>query len=147
MRIWTIAVILAVSCFAAEEREAPPPMGTAKPFVLPETSTFTLKNGMKVTLAQYGSVPMTAVSARVSFGPANEGADQVWLSTLVTELMKEGTSALTAEQVAKEAARMGGQLEVNAGTDESSLAIEVLSEFAADAVKLVADVLEHPKLP
>ena len=147
MRIWTIAVILAVSCFAAEEREAPPPMGTAKPFVLPETSTFTLKNGMKVTLAQYGSVPMTAVSARVSFGHANEGADQVWLSTLVTELMKEGTSALTAEQVAKEAARMGGQLEVNAGTDESSLAIEVLSEFAADAVKLLADVLEHPKLP
>ena len=146
MRTWTIALILATSCFAAEQTEAPP-MGTPKPFVLPESSTFALKNGMKVTLAQYGSVPMTAVSARVAFGHANEGADQVWLSTLVAELMKEGTSGLTAEQVAKEAARMGGQLEVNAGTDESSVAIEVLSEFTADAVKLVAEVLEHPRLP
>jgi zinc protease len=147
MKTWTIALILAAACFGAEDREAPPPMGTPKPFVLPENNSFTLKNGMKVTLAQYGSVPVTAVSARVAFGHANEGADQVWLSTLVADLMKEGTATLTAEQVANDAARMGGQLDVTAGTDESSVAIEVLSEFTADAVKLVADVLEHPKLP
>jgi zinc protease len=147
MRTWTLAAILAASCFAADDREAPPPTGTPKAFVLPESNTFTLKNGMKVTLAQHGSVPMAAVTARVAFGHANEGADQVWLSTLLAELMKEGTSTLTAEQVANEAARMGGQLDVNAGTDESVMAIEVLSEFAADAVKLVADVLQHPKLP
>ena len=147
MKTWAIALILAASCFGAEDREAPPPMGTPKPFVLPESNTFTLKNGMKVTLAQYGSVPVAAVSARVAFGHANEGADQVWLSTLVAEMMKEGTATLTAEQVANEAARMGGQLDVTAGTDESSVAIEVLSEFTADAVRLMADVLEHPKLP
>ncbi len=147
MRTWTLALILAASCFAADDREAPPPAGTPKPFVLPESNTFTLKNGMKVTLAQHGSVPVAAVSARVAFGHANESADQVWLSTLLAELMKEGTSTLTAEQVANEAARMGGQLDVTAGTDESLASIEVLSEFTADAVKLVADVLEHPKLP
>jgi zinc protease len=147
MRTWTLAMILAASCFAADNREAPPPAGAPKPFVLPETSAFTLKNGMKVTLAQHGSVPVAAVSARIAFGHANESADQVWLSTLLAELMKEGTSTLTAEQVANEAAHMGGQLDVTAGTDESVASIEVLSEFTADAVKLVADVLEHPKLP
>jgi predicted Zn-dependent peptidase len=147
MKIWTLALILAASCFAADDREAPPPAGTPKPFVLPESNTFTLKSGMKVTLAQYGFVPVAAVSARIAFGHANEGADQVWLSTLLAELMKEGTSTLTAEQVANEAARMGGQLDVTAGTDESVASMEVLSEFTADAVKLVADVLQHPKLP
>jgi len=147
MRTWTLALILAASCFAADDREAPPPAGTPKPFVLPESNTFTLKNGMKVTLAQHGSVPVAAVSARIAFGHANESADQVWLSTFLAELMKEGTSTLTAEQVANEAARMGGQLDVTAGTDESVASIEVLSEFTADAVKLVADVVAHPKLP
>lgn len=147
MRIWTLALILAASCFAADDREAPPPAGTPKPFVLPESNTFALKNGMKVTLAQHGSVPVAAVSARIAFGHANEGADQVWISTLLAELMKEGTFTLTAEQVANEAARMGGQLDVTAGTDESVASIEVLSEFTTDAVKLVADVLQHPKLP
>jgi len=147
MRSWALAIIFAAACFAAEDREAPPPLGTPKPFALPAASTFTLKNGMKVTLAEYGSVPVVTVNARMAFGHASESANQVWLSNLVAELMKEGTATMTAEQVAKEAARMGGQLEVNAGTDESSAGIEVLSEFTADAVKLVADVLEHPKLP
>ena len=63
MRIWTLALILAASCFAADDREAPPPAGTPKPFVLPGSNTFTLKNGMKVTLAQHGSVPVAAVGA------------------------------------------------------------------------------------
>jgi len=147
MRRWALAIILTAACLAAEEKEAPPPLGTPKPFALPPASTFTLKNGMKVTLAEYGSVPVVAVNARLAFGRISEGADQVWLSNLLAELMKEGTATMTAEQVAKEAARMGGQLEVNAGPDESSAGIEVLSEFTADAVKLVADVIEHPKLP
>jgi len=147
MRRWALAIILTAACLAAEEKEAPPPLGTPKPFALPSASTFTLKNGMKVTLAEYGSVPVVAVNARLAFGRISEGADQVWLSNLLAELMKEGTATMTAEQVAKEAARMGGQLEVNAETDESSAGIEVLSEFTADAVKLVADVIEHPKLP
>lgn len=147
MRIWALAVLLAAPCFAGEERETPPPLGAPKPFALPAVTTFALKNGMKVTLAGYGSVPMVAISARMAFGNINESADQVWLSDLLCDLMKEGTGTVPAEQVAREAARMGGQLDVSAGTDESSARIEVLSEFAADAVKLVADVLEHPKLP
>ena len=147
MKIWALTFILVAACFGEEGREAPPPLGTPKPFALPAVNTFTLKNGMKVTMAEYGSVPVVSVDARIAFGRISEGADQVWLSSLLTELMKEGTATMTAEQVAKEAARMGGQLDVSAGTDESSAGIEVLSEFAADAVKLVADVLEHPKLP
>jgi len=42
---------------------------------------------------------------------------------------------------------MGGQFNFNPGTDASTAGIDVLSEFASDAVKLVADILEHPKFP
>ncbi len=147
MRLLALAMILTTACFAQEAREPAPALGTPKPFALPAVSTFALKNGMKVTLAEYGSVPVVAISAHVAFGHGSESADQVWLSNLLTDLMKEGTATLSAEQVANEAARMGGQLAVSAGTDESTAGIEVLSEFAADGVKLVADVLEHAKLP
>ena len=129
------------------KREQPPAPGTPKPFLLPASETFSLKNGMKVTLAPYGTVPITTIRAEIAFGRANEPASQVWISNLLADLMKEGTTSLTADQVANQAARMGGQLYVNAGVDESSAGIEVLSDFAPDAVKLVADVLEHPKLP
>jgi len=61
--------------------------------------------------------------------------------------MKEGTEKLTAQQVAESAARMGSTLEVHAGKDQTKLGIDVLQEFAPDAVKLLADVAQHPRLP
>jgi predicted Zn-dependent peptidase len=141
-----VVSLLAASCFA-QDKEAPPPLGTPKAFALPAAETFTLKNGMKVTLAQYGSVPIVSISADLAFGNANETADQVWLSNLTIQLMREGTQTMSGVQVANEAARMGGQLQMTPGTDQSSVSLDVLGEFAADAVKLIADVVRHPKLP
>jgi predicted Zn-dependent peptidase len=115
--------------------------------VIPPRDTFTLKNGMKVTLVQYGSVPVVALSARVAFGNANEAANQVWLADLLCALMTEGAGARNGVQIAEEAARMGGQLNVAARADYTQAAIQVLSEFAPDAVKLLADVLARPTLP
>jgi zinc protease len=146
MRTLAVVGILAASCFA-QDREAPPPLGAPKAFALPAGDTYTLKNGMKVTLAQYGSVPLVTVRADMAFGKANESADQVWLSNLTMQLMREGTLTMSAAEVANEAARMGGQLETSPGTDQSSVSIDVLGEFAAGAVKLIADVVRHPKLP
>jgi zinc protease len=147
MRIWILAAFIAASSLVAQEKETPPPLGTPKPFAVPAGETFTLPNGMKVTLAQYGAVPIVSISADIAFGHANESADQVWISDLLTELMKEGTATLTAQQIANEAARMGGQFNFSPGTDSSSAGIDVLSEFAPDAVKLIADILQHPTLP
>jgi zinc protease len=147
MRIWILAGLIAATSLIAQEREAPPPLATPKPFAVPAGETFTLPNGMKVTLAQYGAVPIVSVRADIAFGRANESADQVWISDLLTELMKEGTATLTAPQIANEAARMGGQFNFGPGTDSSSAGIDVLSEFAPDAVKLIADILQHPTLP
>jgi len=77
----------------------------------------------------------------------NEGSGRIGVASLTTDLMKEGTEKLTAQQVAESAARMGSTLEVHAGKDQTKLGIDVLQEFAPDAVKLLADVAQHPRLP
>ena len=115
--------------------------------MIPPRETFALKNGMKVTLVQYGAIPVTTLSARISFGNANEAANQVWLADLLCALMKEGAGARNGVQVAEEAARMGGQLDVSARLDNSVANIQVLSEFAPDAARLLADILQRPTLP
>ena len=143
-----LMTLLLLSGFAtAGEKELPPQGGSPKPFAMPIKESYTLRNGMKVTLVPYGTIPVVTVSARVAFGNANESVDQVWLADTLAAMMKEGTVSKTAEQVAQEAARMGGQLEVGAGLDDSSVSIDVLSEFAPDAVQLVADVARNPRLP
>jgi hypothetical protein len=61
--------------------------------------------------------------------------------------MREGTTTQAADVVAQAFASMGGELGISVGPDTTSISTEVLSERAADAVRLVADVAEHPRLP
>ncbi|HJU53023.1 MAG TPA: pitrilysin family protein [Pyrinomonadaceae bacterium] len=130
-----------------QQKEQPPAGGTPKPFTLPKKDTFTLKNGMRVTLVPYGTVPKVTVTAVVRAGNLNETAEQTWLANITGSMLKEGTTTRTAEQLAQEAARMGGGINVGVGADTTTIGGDVLSEFGPDLVGLIADVAQHPLLP
>jgi predicted Zn-dependent peptidase len=147
MKSTSVLICALIVATLARAKEAPPPGGIPKPFLIPKRETLTLKNGMKVSLIPYGSVPVATFSARVAFGNANEAAGEVWMADLLWSLVKEGAGDRNGIQLAEEAARMGGQLNTTAGPDNSQVSIEVLSEFAPDAVRLLADVLRRPTLP
>jgi len=128
-------------------RETPPQGPPPKPFHLPATTDFTLPNGIAVTMVPYGTVPKVAMRLVVNAGAIDESAGQVWLSKLNAALMKEGARTRSAEQVAREAAEMGGQVEIAAGSDFTSVGGVVLSDFGPEFVALLADVLTAPSLP
>jgi zinc protease len=132
---------------ALAQKQAPPEGGPPKAFTVPANETYSLPNGMKVTLVPYGIIPKTDISLAVDAGEINEGTSRTGVAGLTTDLMKEGTQTLTAQQVAEAAARMGSPLDIRAGQDQTKLGIDVLQEFAPDAVKLLADVAQHPRLP
>ena len=102
---------------------------------------------MQVTIVPYGVVPKVAVRVFVNAGGINEPAGQVWVSKLTAMLMKEGTHNRSGEQVAREAAEMGGQVEVEAGSDFTSVGGVVLSDFGTEFIALLADVTQNPLLP
>ncbi|HXH68538.1 MAG TPA: pitrilysin family protein [Candidatus Limnocylindrales bacterium] len=132
---------------ALAQKQAPPEGGPPKAFTVPANETYTLPNGMKVTLVPYGIIPKAEISLAVDAGEINEGTGRIGVASLTTDLMKEGTEKLTAQQVAEAAARMGSTLEIHAGKDQTKLGIDVLQEFAPDAVELLADVAQHPRFP
>ncbi len=127
-------------------REAPPPIGEPRDFRLPEKETLRLGNGLGITFIDYGSVPKVTVLAVVRTGSIDEGSD-TWLSDVAAEMMKEGTATRTAPGIARLAADMGGSLGIAAGAEQLTVGISVLSEHAAEAAALVADVLRRPRLP
>lgn len=127
------------------QKETPPAGGQPKPFVFPKQETYTLGNGMKVTLVRYGSVPKVAMQAVVRAGSLNERSDQRWISDMVATLLKEGTTNKTAEQIALETAEMGGGIFTSAGTDKTTIGGEVLSEFDSRFLTLLADVVTNPR--
>lgn len=139
--------VLAVVAAPATAQQAPPTPGTPEDFRLPETRAFSLDNGMDVTLVPFGTTPKALVQLVLRAGNADESADEVWLADLMGDLMREGTTSRTAEQINREAAGMGGGLNVGVGSDEMTIGGDVLSEFAPAMVQLVADVARNPAWP
>lgn len=129
------------------QKQTPPEGAPAKAFTVPANETYLLANGMKVTLVPYGNIPKVTVSVTVDAGSVNEGSNHQGVASLAADLMKEGTVMLTSDQLADEAARMGSTLDITATADLTTAQLDVLSEFGPDAVRLLADVLQHPRLP
>ena len=131
----------------AQQKERPPAPGTPKDIRLPAKRTFTLDNGMRVSLVPFGRVPKVALQLNVNAGAINETAEQTWLSQVVGELLKEGTKTRNGEQLAQDAASMGGSLGVAVGADQTTISLEVLSERAGSAARLLGDVAINSTLP
>jgi len=129
------------------QKQAPPEGGPAKAFTVPAHETYTLANGLKVTLVPYGNLPKVSVDILITAGSADEGKNHQGVAGLTTDLLNEGTEKLTANQLADEAARMGSTLSTSSSYDRTDAGLDVLSEFGPDAVRLIADVVMHPRLP
>jgi zinc protease len=150
-RIQKFLLVLAASLFVAApsfaQKQTPPAGGPPKPFTVPAHETYSLPNGMKVTLVPYGRLPKVTASLVVRTGSVNQTPEQYSVASILGNLVKEGTSTRSAKQLAEEFAQMGGDLNVGIGEDESAFTTDVLSEFGPNAVRLLADVALHPLLP
>lgn len=141
------ALALALAPALLADKQAPPAPAAPRGFSVPKPKTFTLENGLAVTLVPYGTVPKVTVRLAVLTGNVNEAANQVWLADLVGDMLSEGTATRTASRIAEDAARMGGSLDVTVGENRTEIGGDVLSEFGPEMVGLVADVARHPKFP
>jgi predicted Zn-dependent peptidase len=130
---------------AASFPSTPPKPGPARDFRVPEPKRFSLDNGLEVALVQWGNIPKARVTLHIRSGNAFEKAEEVWLSDLTGNLLREGTTTRTATAISEEAAKMGGSLDISVTSDRTSIGGDVLAEFAPAMVELVADVVRNPK--
>jgi zinc protease len=150
LAFWAAAALgLAAAPLAAQPKYDYPPMpaaGTPKPFAVPASETYRLANGLQVTLIPYGQVPKAVVNLRVYAGSLNEG-EEVGLAALAAQMLREGAGGRSGADIAAAAAAMGGNLNINSGAHETTFGLNVLSEHADDAVRLIADLGQRPDLP
>ena len=144
--LW-LPTVAATQTTAAPPRQAPPKPGPAKDFVLQKPTRFTLANGLPVAMVKFGTVPKVRLQLVVEAGNVNESPAQVWLADTLGQMMQEGTTALSADELARELASMGGELSIANGADRFNIATEVLAERGPEALRLLADVAQRPRLP
>ena len=87
-----------------------------------------------------------SVNLIIKTGNVNEGPNEVWLADLTGELMKEGTNTMDFKTISRKVAAMGGEINIGVGADQTTVSGSVLSEFAPDLIKIMADVVMNPAL-
>lgn len=147
--ISTLALLSLLSVSPATAQPFPttvPVPGTPKPFTVPQSESFRLANGMLVTLVPYGVTPTAVVSLRIRAGALNQGQN-VALPAMTAQMLREGAGGRTGAEVARAAAGMGGDLAVGSNLHETNVTLNVLGEFAPDAVRLISDIAQRPAFP
>lgn len=138
---------LAVAGLATAQKQTPPVGGTPKDFVLPQKKINQLPNGFKSTMVQYGAIPKVNVNLIIKTGNVHEGANEIWLADLTSDMLKEGTTTMDFKTISKKVAAMGGEINIGVGADQTFVSGSVLSEFAPDLLKIMADVVMNPAFP
>ena len=128
-------------------QQAPPKPGTPSDFSVPTARTLALPNGLQVSMVPYGALPKVSVRLVSGVGNVHESAEQVWLADLTADLMQQGTTSRTAEEIARSVAAMGGALNVGVGANTTTVSGDVLAEFGPQLVALIADVMRNPSFP
>jgi zinc protease len=142
-----IAFLLCTTVTYAQ-KQTPPPGKAPKNFTLPGKKEGSLSNGLKTSMVQYGAVPKVTVQLIMKSGNVHEGPDQVWLADLTGDLLKEGgTTTMDFKTISKKVAGMGGDINVGVGLDQTFITGSVLSEFAPELIKIMADMIMNPKFP
>ncbi len=145
-----LSIVLILVCSFAlvqAQKQTPPVGGTPKDFKLPNKKQGQLKNGLRSDLVQYGAVPKVNINLIIKTGNIHEEANQVWLADLTVQLMKEGTTTMDFKTISKKVARMGGDVNINAGMDVVTVTGSVLSEYAPDLIKVIGDIVMNPAFP
>jgi zinc protease len=128
-------------------RKALPTPGAPPAAKFPDFQRATLKNGMKVMLAQRSSVPMVNMSAMFNAGYASDQSTKAGMATLAMNMMDEGTATRSALQISEELLGLGANLSTSADLDYDAVTLSCMTSKLDAALNIFADVILNPSFP
>lgn len=131
----------------AAERVAPPaPLAAISP-TLPAPVEKTLKNGVRVIVAQNKALPLVTASLRVDGGEANAPAGLDGLANLTADLLTKGTKTHSAQDIARELESLGGNVSASAGSESTSVNLSIRSDRIDQGFGRVVDSVLNANFP
>jgi zinc protease len=130
------------------DRRVIPPSGTTPKLHVPAWTKTTLSNGAQLVVSEKHALPL--VSFRMSFvGGASqfEPADKTGLAAFVGQMLSEGTTSRTGDQLSNDLQMLGTSLNASVGSESGSISFQATKDKFAPTLAVVADVIEHPTFP
>jgi len=112
------------------------------------TERLTLPSGMKVVLMPKKTRGATVHAViDLHFGTVESLKNKDSLGSLTADSLIRGTSSLNRQQIQDEIDHLKAQLNVGGGASSANVSIETIHANLVPALKLAADILEHPTFP
>jgi zinc protease len=131
---------------SAVDRKAGIPVVTSTPdLVFPAVEEATLKNGVKIVLANRPTVPVINISIQFDAGYASDAAGaKLGAASFAGSMLDEGTRRRTALAIAEELEGLGATLGVSSNLDMTGVTLSALKSNLAASLDVMADVIRNP---
>jgi predicted Zn-dependent peptidase len=123
------------------ELPTPAPVGE---LTFPAVETATLSNGIEVRLARRTSVPKVSLALTFEAGSAADPVGRYGVHETMIDMLSEGTTTRSAEEIAIEQESLGASLSVSAGAEVTTASLTALSPNLTPSLALLADVVRNP---
>jgi predicted Zn-dependent peptidase len=142
--VWALLGVLFVGCSntAKIDRASAPKPGAAPTINIPKPVSFTLENGLKVFLVEDHKLPKVSFQLSVDTDPILEKG-KVGLSDLTAELMGEGTTSRTKEEIDNEIDFIGASLSTYSG----GVYVSSLTKHSDKVLEIASEIMTQPSFP
>jgi predicted Zn-dependent peptidase len=128
------------------DRSRLPVPGADRPFRFPRIVRRTLANGLELRAVRHQSVPVVSIVLLVPGGSSVDPADGHGLVSMTAGLLDEGSRGQTALEISDRIARIGGDLDLEAGMDAVVVGLTTLDRFFETGLELVHEIVTAPNL-
>lgn len=117
-----------------------------KEIQIPDITTFTLSNGMRVYLLENHELPLVTGTALVRTGNLFDPPDKVGLAGMTGSLMREGgTRTKTGDQLDEQLENIAASVESSIGETSGQVSFSTLKENTDEVLGVFHDVLTEPE--
>jgi zinc protease len=128
------------------DRSGLPVPGPTKTFRFPLIHRRVLSNGLEVRAVSHHNVPVLSAVLLVPAGTASDPPERAGLAAFTADLLDEGSAGRSALEVSDAIARLGADLDVDAGPDAILVSLTTITRFMKPAVALLAEMITVPNL-
>jgi zinc protease len=124
--------------------EFPPRPLAASEIKFPPYEIQSLPNGLQVVAILHHEQPAVTMRLLVRVGAASDPKDKLGLARLVSSLLDQGTTTMSAEKMNDAIDFIGGAMGANAGTDLTFAHMVVMKDSFETGMKMLSDMVRHP---
>lgn len=113
----------------------------------PPVKDITLPNGLRMLLIEKHEQQTISYRILVKAARADQPLGKEGIADLTSQLLQEGTSTKTSDQIADEIAAIGSQLSISPMPGYTIFGLDVLTEYSQTGLDILAEIILNPSFP